>query len=362
MIDELLRLLVTYVDINTLLCLGRTARSFVLPVQEAPQWELAFTLLSKSNTFNLFVREQMEEQGEKNELDVSAFLLSDPRLSDDFDALPSYKRFQALAPFCRASVEHFRDLHDIWGRSGISSLQFGATPGTPREVQINRLQDLEVRAGAKTFSRYGVMANLTQLVIAQSELDNESGPCYWYDQLGEADCQPWSGSSYGNCLTATFIDPFVDDDKGYGQADPALAGVEVGSNAHLQYLASCRPIYAIYIYIYMAESSAGWGAAAGAGGATGPAAALLPVSLFGETLRHFEVLHAALTYLPGIIEMLEDQEEDDGEDEEEVEVEVEGKMKVGGEGVGEAKVEGEVKAEAEVKVKVEGEGEGEVEK
>lgn len=55
------------------------------------------------------------------------------------------------------------------------------------------------------------MANLIKLTLAQSELSNSDGPSYWYDRLGELDCDPFTGSSYRDSLTAFFVDVFVDD-------------------------------------------------------------------------------------------------------------------------------------------------------
>ena len=103
-----------------------------------------------------------------------------------------------------------------------------------------------MEGGEHGFSRYGVLANLIKLNLAQGELCNPRGADRWYFQLGDANATdlPTFVSSYRDTLCITFVDVFVDDGEGNGVADPDLVGIEPGSNAHLERLAMpfCPPL------------------------------------------------------------------------------------------------------------------------
>jgi hypothetical protein len=275
--------IIPFLPLDTLVSLLLTARYLAVPVHAARQWEAGLAELSLSNTFDVFVRETLADN---EEADISEFLLSDPRLgAAAFAALPAIARFQALASFCRASVGHFHDLHNVWGEANWTfQSSFNDLAATPWDLHLNKLVALEKKGKPFAFSRYNVMANLIKLTLVQQELCSSSGPAYWYDRLGEPDCDPFTGSSYRDSLSAFFCDAFVDDGEGGGEADPALAGVEPGSNAHLELLTA------------RANSVP------------------LTAALFGPTLlRSFLVLEEARQALPSILLRLETQEQAQGQ-------------------------------------------------
>jgi hypothetical protein len=277
--DDVLQVhLIPFLPIESMVSLLLTARCFSLPVRACKQWEVAVAQLSQSNTFNLLVAEMLEGDPDA---DLSAFLLSDPRLDAAFSTLPAFTRFRRLATFCRATVRHLLALHRLRRDSEWSFQQtFSDADASARTVHIKKLVALEVAGRKRPFCRFNVMANLIKLNLAQRELCSSYGPSYWYDQLGEPFCGSFEGSSYRDSLNNFFLDAFVGDGYGEGQADPALTGVEVGSNAHLTHL-TLR-----------------------AGNTH------LSQSLFGDKLfRNFTLLEAARAQLPGILQDLKVQEE-----------------------------------------------------
>ena len=265
-------------SLGDLVSLLLTERRFAGPVRAAPQWDAATAQLSRSNTFDVHVRERLEGDGDAG---VSEHLLSDPRLdAAAYAALPAIARFQALAGFCRATVGHLRALHNVWGEADWSfEDDYEEHAATPRSLHINKLVALERRGKPHAFSRYNVMANLIKLTLAQNELCSSYGPSYWYDRLGEPDCSPFEGSSYRDSLTTFFVDVFVGDGD-WMSADPALAGVEPGSNAHLKRLTARTN------------------------------SVPLTAALFGpKLLRNFLVLKKARLELPSILQRLKEAEE-----------------------------------------------------
>lgn len=265
--------------LEDIISLLKTSTLYRAPIRSSKVWEVAFEQLTRSNAYNLYVEEALaNDEGAA----ISEHLLSDPRLGKNFPALDAITRFQMLAFFCRASVGHFRALHDIKrGANWTFSYSDVDLPITARERHIKRLCELEKAGQGRTFSRYNVMANLIKLNLAQDELCSSHAPSYWYDRLGDPLCDPFGGSSYRDTLCTYFVDSFVDDGMGDGDSDPALAGVEVGSNTHLVHLtkrSSRMP---------------------------------LSVGLFGDKLlRNFLLLEAARASLPQIIKELEEQEDE----------------------------------------------------
>ena len=296
--------IINFLSLDDVVTLLQTSRLFVGPARSSRLWDVGLAELSASNTFNLFVAESRLDKPEGGPagsvLAISAHLLSDPRLdAAAFSALPdAISRFQHLAVFCRATVGHLRDLHDTRSSANwtfLNDYTDSEVAVTARDLHVNKLGDMEANGRGLAFSRYNVMANLIKLNLAQSEMCSTQGPCYWYRQLGDDDCDPFTGSSYRDSLGGYFVGAFIDD--GDGNADPALLDVEVGSNEHLEYLTQ-RPL---------------------AGSRCAPQALRSdPDGLFGDKLlRIFSLLEEARFALPHIIEELEAQEEEFGLEDEE---------------------------------------------
>ena len=140
-------------SLGDLVSLLLTERRFACPVRAAPQWDAATAELSRSNTFDVLVRERLEGNGDA---DISEHLLSDPRLdAAAYAALPAMARFKALAGFCRATVGHLRTLHNVWGEADWTfEASYEEHAATPRSLHINKLVALERRGKPHAFSRY----------------------------------------------------------------------------------------------------------------------------------------------------------------------------------------------------------------